>query len=286
MHILVTGSHGTIGNYLVPILMQAGYRVRTFDLAPTGLEETLVHHSGDLRNLAEVIEAVRGTQAVVHLGGVAGDLPGQEDVLFDVNVRGTWNVLQACKSEGIRRVVYFSSINALGNTGGHEPTRTFPIDDRYTHHPTSTYQLSKHLGEEMCRAFAENHGLEAICLRPVLVTTPEHYRTWKEAGPNANLVWGKTEYWAYVDVRDVGEAVLRSLTLEPLSFDAALLAAADTVLELPTREALARFYPQTPWQREADAYFAGAPRRSLIDCSHAERLLGWRPRYRWQDKAS
>lgn len=284
MRILVTGSEGGIGRVLVPTLLAAGHDLRTFDRAARRGTE-VEHLPADLRDIAAVRRAVQGVDAVAHLGAIPSDDPGREDDVLSVNVQGTWNVLLACVEAGVGRVVAFSSVNALGNVGGHRPSASLPIDDAYPRHPMSAYQLSKHLGEEACRSFSAKHGLVTVCLRPVLVTYPDrHDAVWRGLSDEERVERGRTEYWAYVDARDVCDAVLRGLRVEGVSHDAFLLAAADTTALAPTAELVDRFYPSTPWPAvERDAYLAGDPRRSLIDYAHAAAVLGWSPRHRWRD---
>ena len=91
-------------------------------------------------------------------------------------------------------------------------------------------------------------------------------------------------YWAYVDVRDVGDAVLRCLGLEGVLHDRFLLAARDTSARLDTRTLVEREFPTVPWPTvRPDRYLARDRHRSLIDCSHAQAILGWQARHSWRD---
>jgi len=287
MKVLVTGSEGGIGRRLVPYLRAAGYGVRTFDRLATSREDDREDHQvGDLRDLAAVQRATEGTEAVLHLGALASDEPGQEAETLEINAGGTWNVLLSCVRAGCGRVVYFSSINALGNVGGHAPARRLPIDDAYAPHPLTPYQLSKHLGEGCCRAFAARHGLTALCLRPTLVTYPEvHYPEWRAQAPETRIAWGRLEYWAYVDVRDVCDAALQALRVAGPSFETFLLAADDTFAGRPTAEIVAQHYPDTPWQEDLEQYVAAQPYRSLVPSARAREVLGWRPLHSWHEAA-
>lgn len=283
MRVLVTGSEGGIGRHLAPALRDAGYELRTFDRV-AGPEGEHGHVTADLRDRDVVRRVVRGVDAVVHLGAIAGDVAGREHEVLTVNVEGTWNVLLAAAEFNVPRVVYFSSVNALGNVGGLRPSACLPIDDAYPPHPVSAYQLSKRLGEEICRAFAAQASTTALCLRPTLVAAPDHhYPDWRDADAAELAHRGSTEYWAYVDVRDVCAATLLGLTADVPPFSACLLAAADTMAKTPTAELVDRFYPDTDWPTvDRSAFLGGAPHCSLVDCAEADRLLGWRPRHGWR----
>jgi nucleoside-diphosphate-sugar epimerase len=279
--VLLTGSEGAIGRHLGRALRQEGYVLRGLDLLPGG--STIDDHRvGDLLDIGAVREAMAGVAAVVHAGAIAWDRGDGSEVMA-TNVLGTWNVLQAAVEANVERVVGLSSINAQGSVGGWRPTEYLPIDDAYPHHPMTPYQLSKHLMEEACRSFSERHGLVTICLRPVFVAHPAS-RHIAGFGTDAFIDAWRDEFWAYVDVRDVCEAVVRSLQVEGVLHDRFLLAARDTSVAEPTPGLVEREYPDVPWPGiDADRYFADAPYRSLIDCRHAFEVLGWEARHSWRD---
>jgi UDP-glucose 4-epimerase len=283
VRVLVTGSAGHIGREQVKVLQAAGYEVRTTDRVAAQRGDDWEHLPGDLRDLDFIRRAVQGMDAVAHLGAIASDRRGASEDVMAVNVQGTWNVLLAAQEAGVPRVVAFSSINALGCVGGHRPAQYLPIDDAYPHHPLSPYQLSKHIGEEICRYFSEKFGMVTICLRPAYVAAPDHYKSFRDYPVEIRAEGSKVEYWGYVDRRDVCEATLLSLTVENVLHDAFLLFADDTILDTPTLEAVEKHYPDTPWKQDKAAYFADNPYRSMFDCSHAKQVLGWQPKHSWRE---
>ena len=327
MNLLITGSEGRIGRHLAGLLHSEGYSLRGFDTAaPTdlgaqqgeqsitsgggstirrlaarllpqrGLDQQAIdaiaeidpigaRQTGDLRDLTAVRKAMQGMDGVIHLGAIPSDRDDGSAVM-QTNAMGTWNVLQAALECGVQRVVFFSSINAQGSVKSIWPTEYLPIDDDYPHHPMTPYQLSKHLGEEICRSYSERHGMITLCLRPTWVAHESHYA---HAGFGTDTIiepW-RSDYWAYVDIRDVCDAVLRCLQVEHLLHDCFLLAADDTSAHITTAELLARYYPSVRWSKiEQAAYLAENPFRSLVDCSHAKTLLGWQPKHSWRDSAA
>ena len=288
MRLLITGSAGNIGRVQVKMARKAGYEVRGFDRPAGRSEDDWEYIPGDLRDLQAVRKAVQGVDAVLHLGAIANDRYGAPEEVFTVNVQGTWNVLLACQEAGVPRVVFYSSVNALGNFLGHRASEYLPIDDDYPRHPMSPYQLSKHLGEETCRMFSDRYGLVTVCLRPVYVAQPDHYPPWRERERRRERSpeWGKNDYWSYVDVRDVCEAALLGLTVENVRHDAFLLTADDNIVGIPSVELVERYYPDTRWKQDKEAYFADQPYRSLVDCSHAKEVLGWQPQHSWRHEES
>jgi nucleoside-diphosphate-sugar epimerase len=284
------------------MLIEDKVRVVTFDHRPSGFgTDVESHFQEDLLERDAVRRAAQGCDAIVHAGAIPNDAPGMEEIVLKVNVQGTWNVCQAAVDAAVPMVIAFSSINALGCVTGAAPALYLPLDDRYPRHPVSTYALSKHLMEEVCRSFSASYGLSTICLRPPYVADPSEYRPgWR---PD-DAPYCRNEYWSYIDIRDVCEAVRCALRLNPLNplraheshsqfratpsihHAALLLSAEDTSSETPTEELVRRFYRDTPLVRpsglgdETDNY------HSLIDVSCARSVLGWRPRHQWRDGPS
>ena len=266
------------------VLRDEGHEVRTLDRTAQKKSEYGEHFVGDLRDLDTVRRAVAGMDAIVHLGAIPNDRQGAADQVLSVNAQGTWNVLLACVEAEVGRVVNFSSVNAIGCVGERRTIASLPISDAHPHHPMSPYQMSKHIGEELCAMFAARHGMTTISLRPGWVATQENYHWLINAEPGRNNAHGASELWGYVDRRDVCEATRLALTVENVQNEAFLLFAADTNSKTPTQELVATYYAQTPFAPEKPDYFAANPYRSLVDCSHAETVLGWKPRYSWRNE--
>jgi nucleoside-diphosphate-sugar epimerase len=201
----------------------------------------------------------------------------------------------------VPKVIAFSSINALGCVTGAVPAFYLPLDDRYPPHPISTYALSKHLMEGVCRSFSERYGLSTICLRPPYVADPSEYKPgWR---PD-DAPYCKNEYWSYIDIRDVCEAVRCAIRLNPSNplrteesdahssalssthHAALLLSAEDTSSQTPTEELVRRFYAGTPFSPQPVLGEGPGSHRALIDITRARRVLGWHPRHQWRDTVS
>lgn len=282
MHILVTGNTGRIGRWVVARLLEAGHTLRTLDKAAQFRQNDWEHLPGDICDSALVRRATQGMDAVVHLAAVPGNLPGYEEMLYRTNLQGTWNVLLACAEAGVSRVVNFSSINALGHA---EPTHGelyLPLDDAIPHHPAQPYFISKHIGEEFCQAYATLHDLVAISLRPTMVLQPasEEERWWDFLTEERQAFYATRDFWSYVDVRDVSEAVLLSLTAPVTGHQGFLLTADDTHASLTSAELVQKYYSHLPWPNiPQDEYLAGNPNRSLVDCKRANEVLNWQPKF-------
>jgi UDP-glucose 4-epimerase len=271
MRVLVTGNKGLIGPYVEAALTAAGHGVVGFDVA-----------TGDnIRNSAAVTAAATDCDAIVHLAALLPPDPDGSEIMA-TNVVGTWNVLQAAKGHGINRIVYFSSVNALGIFLGDRKPDYLPIDDRHYCYPTSPYSVSKRLGEEMCRFHTEETGAVTICLRPPLVVTPNAYREmtaqWEKDAPSEWLPFW--EYGAFLDVRDAASAALTALTATASGHFTALLCAADIASAQPSLEMAEKLLPGVPIKR-VDHYHEH-PYGALVSTTTAADVLGWHPRYTWR----
>jgi len=284
MKILVTGGRGRIGTRTVLRLVGLGHEVVSADTAETlgeGADPREIEL--DIRDVEAVTAAARGCDAIVHAGAIPGDRDGQMPLVLATNVDGTLNILLAAADLGITKIVAFSSINAMGVVGPHStaPDR-LPFDDTHPHRPYPGYQLSKHLGEEACTAFANAYGMTIVSLRPVVVLNESRYQGWRD-GNTHDIDWVRREFGAYVDVEDVVDAVVAGLAVEGVGHTAVLLAADDTGMSELTVDLAAVAFPGVPWVGTTlEEWVADDPHRGFIDTRGAHELLGWRATRGWR----
>ncbi|MFM7322948.1 MAG: NAD-dependent epimerase/dehydratase family protein [Armatimonadota bacterium] len=280
MRILVTGSQGGIGHHLVRQLHERGHSVVGFDQA-SGADIV-----ADLRDYTAVLAAAEGCDAVAHLGAIPGPVKGKEEAVLASNAQGTWNVLLACVAHGIKRAVCYSSVNAFGCFGIARTAPYLPGDDRTPPDTRNEYQLAKHLVEEIGEHFARVHGMTVLCPRPVYCPQPSAYATWNRWDPNTKPSKAAlSEFFSYVDVRDVCDATVAALEKELVGFASFLLAANDTTVDVPTAELVERFYGDVPWLADRTQWLSRGVHTGLIDCKVARTLLDWNPTRSWRDGA-
>jgi UDP-glucose 4-epimerase len=273
MQVLVTGSRGRIGSVIVQQLQASGHNVVEFDKVL----------GNDILDGAAVRAAAKGCDAIIHLASLLGRKTDDPDETMAVGLQGTWHVLMAAKEAGCKRVVNFSSVNALGIFMGQHAPDYFPIDDDHPARPRSTYGMMKRLGEQMCEYFTFNTGITTICLRPPGVTLPEYYaqarKRWQE---DPESEWRNNwEYGAICHVQDVAAAAVLALTCPDPGHVTLLLCADDIASDTPSREMAAKVHPDVPW-RGGPEYDAD-PFKALVDNSKAKRVLGWQPKHTWRE---
>ena len=170
MHALVTGATGFLGQYIVEQLLARGGRVRALCRQASPQLETLGAETalGDIRDPAAVLNACRGVDTVFHVAGVAG-IWGPWKHFYETNTVGTRHVIDACRQQGVARLVYTSS-PSVTFAGGDQRN----IDERapYPQRWLCHYPHSKALAEQAVLAASGSDGLTACALRPHLIWGP------------------------------------------------------------------------------------------------------------------
>ncbi len=167
---LVTGgARGFLGQKLVETLVAQGYLVRSFDILPSLNSQSHAcadYYQGDLRNYEDVLRACTGVDVVFHAASLivpSGVLGKKKRIeVYDVNVRGTENIIQACVQSGVKKLIYTSSNNVVLDrpiAGGDE---TLPYATTFIDH----YTESKVLAEKAVLAANGQSALLTCALRP------------------------------------------------------------------------------------------------------------------------
>ena len=184
--ILITGAAGEIGTTLRDGLRGTYALLRLTDRRPLGEaapgEELVV---ADLADASALAHAMEGIECVVHLGGTPREAAWE--AIHADNIVGTYNIFEAARAAGVRRIIFASSNHVIGyyraarRVGIEEPPR-----------PDSRYGVSKVFGEALGRMYADKHGLSVACLRiGSFRTEPQDWRqlaTWISPRDTVQLV--------------------------------------------------------------------------------------------------
>ncbi|MBL8160708.1 MAG: NAD-dependent epimerase/dehydratase family protein, partial [Anaerolineae bacterium] len=161
MHILVTGGAGMLGSALIRALKQDGHVVKSLDLelSPGHESDSLV---ADIRDAAAVRSACAGMDAVVHTIARVNQLPIKDPLMYAINVQGTRNVIEACQSVRVPRLVYVSSVDVVfDGTPIVDGDETLPYPKRHLDY----YGETKVLAEQAVIAANGVNGVATCSLR-------------------------------------------------------------------------------------------------------------------------
>ena len=254
MNILITGITGLVGSELARAFSTLGtihgLKRGGSDLSALGLQGLPIHwHEGDILDFNSLLEAMEGIDLVIHSAGKVSFLPKDEKSLFQVNHQGTAQVVNALLAAGVPKLVYVSSVAALGQVPDQEE---YDETSTWVDGPDQTaYALSKYQAElEVWRG--EQEGLQVLVLNPALVLGKLAYA--RSSGALYQLVLKGTPFFPtgnlnYIDVRDVA-AITRALVEKEAWGERFVL----------SKESIPY---QTFFQQAAQAFGGSVPKRSL-----------------------
>lgn len=227
---LVIGGAGFIGSHVVRHLLEGGaLKVVIYDNFARGKNSNLgkslsdprceiFPHGGDIRDVDVLDSAMKGIDGVFHLSAMwllhCKDYPR---TAFEVNIQGTFNVLEACVKNNIPRLVYSSSASVYGDAIEVPMTEEHPFNNR------NFYGATKIAGEAMCRAFYDRYDLRYVGLRYMNVYGPNQDQTAAYTGvipimlnkidnnEEPEINGDGTQAYDFVSVEDVARANLSAM---------------------------------------------------------------------------
>jgi NAD dependent epimerase/dehydratase len=172
--VLVTGSDGFIGSHLTEMLVEKGYDVKAFvyynsfnswgwlDTLPQSIKDSIEVFTGDIRDPNGVREAIKGTDTVFHLAALIA-IPfsyHSPDSYVDTNIKGTLNVLQACRQFETQRLLVTSTSEVYGTA------LYVPIDEKHPYQAQSPYSATKIAADRLAESFYRSFNLPVTIVRP------------------------------------------------------------------------------------------------------------------------
>lgn len=225
---MVIGGAGFIGSHIVDLLLKEDVekvivydnfsRGTMYNLELASKDDRCVIYNCDILDTCHLEDAMSGCDGVIHLAAVwllqCQDYPKEA---FDVNIKGTFNVLDACVKHKIKRLIYSSSASVYGNAVEKPMTEDHPYNNQ------TFYGATKIAGEHMFKAFHKRYGLDGACLRYMNVYGPR--QDYKGAYTSvimkaidsikkgiAPIVYGNgSQSFDFIDVLDVARANILSL---------------------------------------------------------------------------
>ena len=274
MKILITGASGRIGRYVVKELAGAGHDATSVDILSSE-ERRSRFLRVELTDAGEVYQALAmaGAEAVVHLGAWANAGVVPDTRTYGDNVRGTFNLFQACADLGIQRVVSASSAQVYGFAK--VPPKYVPVDEAHPLRPANCYALSKMAGEQAADYFVERFGMTILSFRFMGVRMPaqldaELSQMAQDSGGGASLLWTRT------DARDAALACRLAVEAEAVPSGPYNITGSRVVLSEPTATLVERYFGDKTEVRGT------LPNHiSPLSCARAETAFGYQPRFVW-----
>jgi UDP-glucose 4-epimerase len=275
MKILVTGGQGKVGRFVVQELVNSADEVTVFDRVPGPERGAVRYLVGDIQDLGQVMEAMHGADAVIHLAAIHNPNIATATVTYQTNVVGTFNVHHAAFRLGIKRVVSASSNAVVGWSYSDNFVPDYlPVDEDHPLRPEDPYGLSKEIGETIARSYALK-GLETISLRPSGVVTPDEVAAIKQTGGRKPSGF---QAYSYIDARDLAVA-FRLAVVRPLPGATVMFVVAD---DSTIAEPLCELYPRIQ-PRIGNKAIKLTGSRAAYANARAKKLLGWKPVYSWRN---
>jgi UDP-glucose 4-epimerase len=300
MKILITGGAGFIGSHLCEKYTEEGHTVICLDNFSSGNLINIRHLltrknfklvNGDIRQFDLLEKIVRDVEVIVHLAAqIHVDRSIVEPQLtYEVNVLGTHNILEAARIYDVRRVIYASTSEVYGSA------QYVPMDENHPLDAPHPYGASKIAADRMCYAFIQTYNMDISIMRLFNAFGPKQ----KDSGYGGvislfvkrvlagapPIIYGdghQTRDYSYIkDVVSAYDSVLnynKPLT-EPINFGSGreirIIDLANEIIKLCGKEGQIEPVHVEPRPGEVQ--------RLLAKTSKAEEILGWRPKYRFED---
>jgi dihydroflavonol-4-reductase len=225
MKILITGISGLVGSFIAKKMVEAGHNVKglireTSDLSLlTDIIDKIELIDADILDILKLEIAIKGQDWVIHSAGLVSFLPKDYNQLFKINTEGTTNIVNICLAAGIKKLLFISSVAAIGRNEKLKNVSLESIDENndWTESvANSNYAKSKYLAElEVWRGISE--GLPAIILNPSNILGEADWD--KSSTKLFKYVFDQNLFYTngninYVDVEDLAEISNKLLNSE------------------------------------------------------------------------
>ena len=291
MRILVTGGSGRIGKHIIKTLQENNHEIINFDVIPSkDLSCTFI--KGDLKDCNSVKSATKEVDVVVHLAAY----PTENSIIdhggywegWDVNITGSFNVLQAAVENGVKKVIYASSICSTGIitwAGSTHALEYLPVDEKHPFKAQNLYGIGKAMIENLCYMYSEKFELSTVCMRMATVWF-EKNKKYNEWCDDPALMINKSALmrdlsWQFVGVDDAAQAFKLAVEKPLKGYVAYNVGGSETPTYWDSLKLAETFFPDIPIHNPH--LFLYNPKKPLWDISKIQRDLNYRPNCSWKD---
>ena len=292
MKTLITGGAGFIGSHLADLLIASEHEVVVIDNLSNGRKSNIEHllkkknfifHKLDITNMDDIEPIFVNVDWVFHLAGMADIVPSIESPkeYYDCNVTGTFNIVEASRKAGVKKIVYAASSSSYGIPDNYPTAETADIRPQYP------YALTKYMGEELVMHWSQTYNIPSIALRLFNVYGPRSRTTGaygavfgvflsqKIHNKPYTVVGDGTQTRDFTYVTDVAAAFLRAA--EETTTSVALNVGSDNhysvnrLVELLEGEVT--YVPKRP----------GEPDCTYADTTRIHKVLNWKTKVSFED---
>ena len=292
MKTLITGGAGFIGSHLADLLIASEHEVVVIDNLSNGRKSNIEHllkkknfifHKLDITNMDDIEPIFVNVDWVFHLAGMADIVPSIESPkeYYDCNVTGTFNIVEASRKAGVKKIVYAASSSSYGIPDNYPTAETADIRPQYP------YALTKYMGEELVMHWSQTYNIPSIVLRLFNVYGPRSRTTGaygavfgvflsqKIHNKPYTVVGDGTQTRDFTYVTDVAAAFLRAA--EETTTSVALNVGSDNhysvnrLVELLEGEVT--YVPKRP----------GEPDCTYADTTRIHKVLNWKTKVSFED---
>ena len=289
-HVLVVGGAGYVGSALLPKLLDRGYRVRLLDTFLFGTEpiqDYLKHPNlelvqADFRQVDVVVEAMRGIDAVVHLGAIVGD-PAcalDEDLTIEINLSAARTVAEIAKGEGVKHFVFASTCSVYGASDA-------LLNENSQLNPVSLYAQSKIAAERVLAQMSDGRFAPTILRFGTIYGLSGRTRfdlvvnllTAKAVVDGVITVMGGDQWRPFVHVSDAALAVLKALEAPLVSVRGQIFNVGSNAQNYTIEGAAQVIYQMVPSAKLMDMGSDGDRRNYRVSFDKISKVLGYQPEW-------
>ena len=207
MKVLITGAGGNLGRVLVPALASSGYEPVLMDYRPIDSPHPFIQ--GDVTKKVDVLQAAQGIDAIIHAAAFHGVHLAKHprDDYWNLNVSGTYNVYEAARENGVKKVLLCSTMGVYGKSVAGAENSFAIVTEDLPLIPADIYGQSKKMCEDLARFYSYADHIHTVAYR-LGMFVPENF-----------IRYGFRLLKGGVDDRDVAQAFLLGLANDSIMFD-------------------------------------------------------------------
>jgi len=291
--VFITGGAGFIGCHIAQLCLEKGHDVKCYDNLSVGVRENVPNGAelvvDDILNFDKLVKAMKGSEYVFHLAARVSIRRAVTDFVddADVNILGTLNVLKAARDAGCRRFIYASSMAVYGNP------EYSPQDESHPTNPTSPYGVSKLASEHYVKQLSRLWGLEANICRYFNTYGPKQtpspyvgvitiFCKQLFAGETPVIFGDGEQVRDFIHVSDIANgsylAAVSEVARDIFNLGTGIGTSVNEIGKLLSKKINPGISPIHGEKQP------GEPGDSIADINHPRNILGFKPRWKLEDK--